>query len=449
MKKSILLSAASLLTIFTACDELGQAGQTTKELRPDEQKVKLEEVGKKLMNMYSADNFDEILDLAEYAKGAYFYEGYDHTQIVDRIEECGDNMVKPSGKDPVETEEDNEYNKYIYETSFYLLTASLANCTGEFVFGADKVTYKESDGTRFFFKDQDGKDCIMELAGSGNTMSVNVDGLRVYDYCGESTYDETTGKWTYHDYYKEYDATLTIPEKVVLNLKREGSELAGVEFNFKFNVREGQTVDLGKDGADISMKLTVGEYVFSVDRVSYNPGKAEVKYNMSKGGTSLITLAASGAVALKNEVSDAGFNYARDLEGSLDILGEVQVKGTCGDVDKLINAIDRFYETENEAELDYVNNMFTANVYYDGGSNSQAEFRLVAETYREDGIDFDGDGKIDREPYEEVYLAPAFIFPDGASYSFESFFDEADFKGLIDMFSKFCHDFADRFITEE
>ena len=448
MKKSILLSAASLLTIFTACDELGQGGHETKELSPDEQKVKLENVGRKLMVQYSSENFEGILDLAEYVKATYFAEDYDLYAIHERLDDFGENIL--TFKDhKTEIINDDEYNKSIEETNYYLLAASLSMCTGDFVFGDDAVTYKESDGTRFFFKDQNGKECTMELIGSGKATVVKIDGLRIYEG-DNSEYNESTGKYTCYYNYTEYDATLTIPEKVVLNLKRGSDEVAGLELTFRFNVREGQTVDFGKDGADISTKLTVGEYVFSVDRVSYTPGKAEVKYNMSRGGTSLITLAASGAVAFRNEVSNVGCDYVKDLEGSLDILGEVQIKATCRDLEQLVSALDRFYDSEDKSDLDAVNRLYTANVYYDGGSNSQAEMTLIAESRRNEEDDINGDGVIDENDYVDILvLEPAFLFPDGASYSFVSFFNEADFKILIDMFNKFCNGFADRFITEE
>lgn len=443
MKKSILLSAASLLTIFTACEELGQGGHETKELNPDEQKVKLENVGRKLMTLYSAENFDEFFELAEYVKDTYFAEGYDHTEIVNRIEECGDNILEFKGEKSEDVKDDND-NSHIENTKFYILAASLSECTGDFDFGAKAVTYKESDGTRFTFKDQNGTDCIMELAGSGKETTIRMDGLRIYDN-HESIYDDDGNYCGHIEHYREYDATLTIPEKVVLNLKRGSEVVAGLELTFRFNVREGQTVDLGKDGADISTKLTVGEYVFSVDRVSYNPGTAEVRYNMSRGGTSLITLAASGAVAFRNEVSNVGCDYAKDLEGSLDILGEVQIKATCRDLEQLVSAVDRFYDSEDKSELDAINSLYTANVYYDGGSNSQAEFKMIAEVCRHEAEDYNGDGIIDSPEYEHLALEPAFQFPDGASYSFVSFFDEGEFKGLIDVFRQFCDDFAKYF----
>lgn len=125
----------------------------------------------------------------------------------------------------------------------------------------------------------------------------------------------------------------------------------------------------------------------------------------------------------------------------LDILGKVQIQGTLSNVRKFVDYLEEADDNDTN-ELTYksyinqANSLANINLFYDGNSIKQASVKL--------------------EPFEEETWnghyywesEPVIIFFDGSSYStIEAFFNDKDFKKVIDTFKALANMYAD-FIGE-
>jgi hypothetical protein len=118
-------------------------------------------------------------------------------------------------------------------------------------------------------------------------------------------------------------------------------------------------------------------------------------------------------------------------------LGKVQVQGTCSDVKKFAEYIkkadDAEYEESNfKSYINQANGLMDLNVFYDNNAVKQATIKL--EPFQK--TKYDGRVKWTSEP--------VMVFYDGSSYStFSAFFNESDFKAVVDDFKKLLEKYKD------
>ena len=168
---------------------------------------------------------------------------------------------------------------------------------------------------------------------------------------------------------------------------------------------------------------------------------------MTKNGKKMIETAISSDISgipscnLKAFIDDPEDIDTDDINGKnayvkIDIMGKVQVQGTISDIRKYADYLDKADENdENESKfksyINQANSLADINLFYDNGSTKQAFMQL--ESFEENDY------------YSRYwYTEPIMKFYDGSSYSsFEVFFNESDFKKVIDTYEELLDEYED------
>ena len=195
----------------------------------------------------------------------------------------------------------------------------------------------------------------------------------------------------------------------------------------------GPDYDLSKDGVSVTTTNTIGDYKIVVSRASFSAsGKsAGAKGYIQKGNSTLLTFEANG--------SDVQFGNDDELKSgkgtfSVDILGLTQVKGSVKDLKAFVDYMDKAdkYDQDEKRMKQYVslaNEQIDANVYYDKASKAQA--KLQFDVFKGGWYNYN-EGK-----YHNLYtIEPIIVFPSGAQQSMGDFFNENDFRVVIDTFNQ-------------
>ena len=120
----------------------------------------------------------------------------------------------------------------------------------------------------------------------------------------------------------------------------------------------------------------------------------------------------------------------------LDIIGKVQIQGTLSDARKFADYLDSAdanddSESKYKSYVNQANSLLNLNLFYDGKAVKQATVKLepfITEAWG-------------GTTYWEV--EPVLNFYDGSSYStFEAFFNDKDFKSVIDTFENLADKYA-------
>lgn len=488
MKKIIwamMLAMAALA--FVSCDKLGQqnntdlggevngeenigtSGKPSEELQPNAQKTKISEVGQKLMDKLPAEDWKKYSEFAEaFAESVYVSDYYDWGTIEEWFEGKGEGAYKEDYSEVFK-------NGTVTFNETYELLLLMSNFEAHFDCTENGVVIKDyKGGTKATFK-LNGKNYVAEIKSQGKVTNA----IYVYE-----DYDEYKG----YDYYDEYGNlvaenvtkiykdkekfTIGVPEKILVSLTENGSPLMEVEAVFAPNFSK-DGIELTTDSFATSVKISINGFEIATDKTAFNAatGKAEAKFAFRKNGESLFSTSASADVKIRMEEKSwedewydswADRTYSekhtyeyvvadkvQNITASLDIIGEIQAKATCTDALEAYESIDAMWEalssydyetgyskTPNESEarrhLNNFNSKMSINVYYDGGTNSQAkvEFELACDKY---------DYSWGTEEY--WYTIPVIVFNDGSKYKVEEFFTENAFNELINSFYEFCESY--------
>jgi hypothetical protein len=124
----------------------------------------------------------------------------------------------------------------------------------------------------------------------------------------------------------------------------------------------------------------------------------------------------------------------------MDILGEIQVAGTCSDVNKLNTEIDAVYEALSKGDeatatryAENVNGLIDFGVYYDNGNNKQADIEF--EYYYETNEWTDGEYTYATTSWG---FDPVIVFTNGNRNKIEDFFTEDAFGRLFESLDEFA-----------
>lgn len=462
--------------------ELPGIDKPTEELDTEEQKLKLEQVGIKLMDKCPSGDVMGFFDLYDAFVEAYIdKEGYD----LDALEVFAENVAEKSF-----TEEEerlyNELKKQYSRKSVYSLTVALSNHTGEFTFGRNAVkrTSGSTEGVKVNFS-LDGKDYVAELKSSGKVTRAVYDYRDFYENTYDSGYMDSEGNWVYvgeglvtmRDFLFKF--TIDVPEKIEISLKENGIPMAEITFNFKQSFTA-SGLNPTTDNFNVEGKVVLdGGYEINISNVSYD-GAGQTAGGgvvVIKDGQALVTGLASGQVSLENfvdryedrwddeyyskgEWTSVKVNKAKEVGVAVDVLGEVQFKGSCSNAKEVADLMESYWDAlsdwdeesdsrknpDEAAALRHLNNInakLDLNVYYDRGNNSQAkvEFEIGKEVR---DWDMNGDGYVNSEDID-YFLLPVIVFNDGSRYAFEDYFTKAAFKALIDRVDEFAEEYDDLF----
>lgn len=379
MKKIIYLILAGLA--ICACESTMKKG---KELTPDEQKNKLEVTAQTLMDEMPAEDFDEFSDLASFLNDTYFSKtDFDFSEFGNRYEEL--------------------YNDFLTEDiNGAYLTLVLSQCTGEFSFGDNSITYKDSEKLSLSITDDNGDNWVTELQTSGKTNTIA---------------------------NNDFNVTLKIPEQIGVVVTKNGKTVVSVTVTYDLDLSS--NINPSKDKAEITEKVIIKDYeIYHNSKFNARTGNASVSATVTKNGKNLLNYSATGEVSLSGgNIDEAEFKTVSNAKISADILGSVQIQGTLDDYLEIMKILDEpGIVGSYEAAIKKANSMMDVSVRYDGTSTVQAKIELEYQYHRE------VDGQYE---YEHYSIIPVIVFNDGSRYNVEDYFSEDRFSDLIDMFGNF------------
>lgn len=405
MKKIFIVASLMMMTLVSCNKESSKKGNTP--LSPDEQKTKVENTTQDLMSEFPVEDYEAFFTASENLTNAILQildnGDYDLTEIEGVLEERLGRMITVK-----------ELSETVTSHTYLFL---LADIKGHFTFGKDKLTYKDSDSTIIEVTDDKGVAWKITLTPSGAAKKV---------YFGEfeknwaGIYDNQTG--SYGERHSEiYDLTIEVPEKLDINITENGKNFASVSLGLSFNVSEGG-LDIEKDSFSVSCAISFVGLEINLSKLAYNAstGAFENSFSLKNNGKLIIaeTVSANAKFDFDNEDWSA-----KNLNVTVDIMGEMQFKGSCADVKKLVETFDNSArETENDWEklAEEVNKLFTLGVYFDGGNLVQAKLIL--------------------EPKAHTYgygLAWVIEFNDGSKFQLEEYLEDESFDDTYDDLESF------------
>lgn len=386
-----------------------QPGNGNTKLDSESQKQKLQKTAENFMNEVPANEFRNLSQLANYVNDQYLEnDNYKNDVVTDWFEDVLNANVS--------------FDKTGYESSYwredyYKRIITLSQFKGKFV--AEGKGWKKSDAKdlQFEFKDQNNQTCVLTVQTSGNVVKV---------YVGDTwddDYQNSNGQWV----EKIHENYVYVPEVITTSLTQGGNTLVSAKVEIDHSKFNGPEYDLTKDALSTKATATVNDFTWVVERASHNgtEGSAYVKASMSKAGKKLVALEASVADTKMNNDGDLLQGGAAKV--SVDILGQVQIKGTCSNVKKFADYLEEADDNdENESMfksyVNQANSLLDIGMYFDGGKTRQCKLRIDS---FEDGY----------SSWKYWTYEPVLVFDDDSTYStFTAFFNESSFRNVINMF---------------
>ena len=414
-------------------------------MTPLEQKEYLDVIARGFMDKTPASDFNEISKLYNHISNTYT-DNYDWDVVGDWGSEIFESLKESLGTTDKEQDKGSwgEYN-YIYTNYKALVMAS--NFKGQFKAIGNKWELSKADDLQFIFSDQHGKECVLKLVTSGNVKKVfigNIDEWVDYDS------DYTNDYYISNDYYDRTQLTVGVPENIVVTLTQGGSQVVKVTVKLNIGDLSNDKFDLSKNQLTASTLVELNNgYKFNVSQVAYNGNnKTSVSFDMSKNGESLASVAFSSDISgipscnidamVSGNIDEEDFNNSnmKNVYVKLDIMGKLQIQGTLSDVRKFTDYINEADDKDDDEKtfksyVNQANSLANFNLFYDGKSTKQATVTLEA---------------FEEESWNGMkywYMEPMLNFYDGSSYStFDAFFNDKDFKSVIDAFEKLADNYA-------
>ena len=414
-------------------------------MTPLEQKEYLDVIARGFMDKTPASDFNEISKLCNHISNTYT-DSYDWDEVGDWGREIFESLKESLGTTDKEQDKGSwgEYN-YIYTNYKALVMAS--NFKGQFKAIGNKWELSKADDLQFIFSDQHGKECVLKLVTSGNVKKVFIGNIDEWvDYKSNSTDDY----YISNDYYDRTQLTVGVPENIVVTLTQGGSQVVKVTVKLNIGDLSNDKFDLSKNQLTASTLVELNNgYKFNVSQVAYNGNnKTSVSFDMSKNGESLASVAFSSDISgipscnidamVSGNIDEEDFNNSnmKNVYVKLDIMGKLQIQGTLSDVRKFTDYINEADDNDDDEKtfksyVNQANSLANFNLFYDGKSTKQATVTLEA---------------FEEESWNGMkywYMEPMLNFYDGSSYStFEAFFNDKDFKSVIDAFEKLADNYA-------
>ena len=414
-------------------------------MTPLEQKEYLDVIARGFMDKTPASDFNEISKLCNHISNTYT-DNYDWDEVGDWGSEIFESLKESLGTTDKEQEKDSwgEYN-YLYTNYKALVMAS--NFKGQFKAIGNKWELSKADDLQFIFSDQHGKECVLKLVTSGNVKKVFIGNI---DEWVDYNYDYSNDYYISNDYYDRTQLTVGVPENIVVTLTQGGSQVVKVTVKLNIGDLSNDKFDLSKNQLTASTLVELNNgYKFNVSQVAYNGNnKTSVSFDMSKNGESLASVAFSSDISgipscnidamVSGNIDEEDFNNSnmKNVYVKLDIMGKLQIQGTLSDVRKFTDYINEADDNDDDEKtfksyVNQANSLANFNLFYDGKSTKQATVTLEAfEEESWNGIKY-------------WYMEPMLNFYDGSSYStFDAFFNDKDFKSVIDAFEKLADNYA-------
>jgi hypothetical protein len=432
--------------------EGGEGGGDGAVMSPSEQKAYLEKVAREFMAVVKSDDFKEMGALVKYVKDTYL-EDYDWDDVESWAQDCLDAVSKQIGVDTKTTEYSgyNYYNYYNTITTNFESILLASNFCSRFTASNGKWVRSDADKLEFVFTDQNRQTCSLKLETSGKVVKVHAAYIKNYTgYKYESKQNGNYNTYISNSYYDAYDCTIGVPEHIVVTLTQGNNVVVESKVDINLSNIVGEEFNLSRSNLTAKCVTTLNNgYTFNVSQVAYTANsKASVSFAMTKGDQSLVTIAVAGDVSgipscnvsafTRDEVDEDDFNNATMTNGlvKVDIIGKFQMQGTIKNARQFYDYLqDASNNDKNEANfrsfINQANSLADVNVFYDGNSTKQASVKMEVFSNQ----NWRGEIRWETEP--------VLCFYDGSSYStFEAFFNDKDFKGLIDSFKNYAQNYA-------
>ena len=445
---AVLLMTALCTPVVISCGDDdtkpdgGNGGVPTNAvLTTTEQKEFLEDVGLELNGKFKAEDFRHYTDLANYIDEAY--DDYEWDDVEDWARDIWETLRGKSVGTSTEKEEESWGNTtytYYYNYTDYKALLLASNFTGRWEARNGRWHHKDADDLSFVCKNQSGQECTLRLTTSGKVTKVHL-----YDDEDWKDYDYTM--YVTNEYIDRTECTIGVPQHITLTLTEGGATLCETKVDIDLSSVSNEEFDLSRSAFNASSSSTLSNgYVVKGENLAYSSKSATGSATLIKSGETLVTattftdLSGIPRELLTNlyDMDDDDIDKLFDkstgnVAFNLDVLGKVQLKGSINDVRQLVNdceAADDDYENESrfKQDVENINNRIKAHIYYNGGTKEQADFLFIPFEDRWDR-------------YVEWYMEPGIKFPDGSSYTLEKFFNEDDFKDLIDAVERLGDDF--------
>ena len=370
-------------------------------LEPTEQKEKIENILKELLEQFPAEDYEHLIEIAwkyyDFGSERFDNDYYDTSAADDAWE--------------------NNLEEKIYSELFedgleqYIVRAS--NFNGILTFYEKKAEYEESDEAKIILKDFGGEDWVLELKPVGWKKDVYIGELD-----GESL-------------------TVDIPSQVMVEVSIGSKTYIELDIRLDYRISS-EGLDIENDRVSVSTTFRLDDISLTVSNAGYNAktGDAGVGVNFKRGNKTLMAteFKANGKVKLDEEYEGVMYQI-NDASFTFDLMGQMQIVGLVDDIQEIIDfgmeedGSDR--DTVMEA-VDMLNERISVCISYDGGRTSHAQVVLE---YLEDE-DEEGD----------YYIVPVLLFGDGTSYSMYEFFDlyiADELEGWENDINEFVQDYMD------
>ncbi len=435
MKKFIysLFALALPMAMFISCEEPIDDGKNDPAPEPDpvpalpvetpeEQKKALERTALDFVDAIAAENFEDVVGLAEYLAQEYSEDNYDYDRLEDWADDCYEALTR--------TFEGTETNKEVYDwgytwistTNYYRVVCAASNFTGKFEAKNGQWKYSEADDLSFHVKDEQGKPCVLRLIASGNTKTMFIGGDEEYY---SSSYTDGVDS----TFYEMSNVYIEVPEVITVTLQQDGDEIAKVVLTADLSSVQGEEFDLTKDKFNFTATLEFSGYAVNVENMKYAPERGtSVAMNFMKGNKSLL----SAKVSADLDVSNEEFYGSENNRVEVDVMGSVQLKGDLsGDVVDAYDELETAFEADSERlfkkQVEKVNSLMNLKLYFYNSETPSAKFELRP--------------FVDDEYDDEWYVEPVIVFDDETSYSLEQYFNEEDFRKIIKAVERLAEDY--------
>ena len=268
------------------------------------------------------------------------------------------------------------------------------------------------------------------------------------------------GDWFNYTHYKyesfedidvnDYHHYVQIPEKIKIEYLRGNQEIMRVEINTDHSKVTSENFDVATNDLSITAEAYINGYEFITSKAAYSAKKnVETSFKMNKHGQNLISLSAYSDMNVSGDLYEgtAELNDMKNATVEIDILHQMQLKMTSEDCLKFNEYLDaaednRLDETQFKNQLTEANKWINGGLYFDGQKTRQSWVTL--EPFQtEDWFWDDVNGYYEQNCWT---WEPVINFNDGSSYStFSAFFNEDDFRTLINLAWDVCDDFANLF----
>jgi len=219
---------------------------------------------------------------------------------------------------------------------------------------------------------------------------------------------------------KKRKSYVQIPKSVAITMSQNGAQLVKFSINIETNVTTFKKLDMGTIELSVATSLEVSGYAVNIERIFYQGGTAEFIVSFSKDQTAILRQVISVAGIQFDGVTPQGAGAA---SYELDLLGQMQVKASVANINKLMEdsmMADEYYKDEVKFKsiVADINEQIETGVYFSGElKQSWIEFYPMC---RNNGKE------------ESWYITPVLVLADGTRFEDPSgFFSPEYYKDIL------------------